>query len=120
MYVVYVNELPAVLNDENCTNDAHVKTNESDLFDDNCVKCGQIPTYADDSTVVISTDNRFEAQSKIVSIIDSVKTFLTANSLSLNLGKTEIVEIMVRQKTCASVGTTSAAYSTEARTVRSK
>ena len=76
LYVVYVNELPAVLNDENCTNDAHVKTNESDLFDDNCVKCGQIPTYADDSTVVISTDNRFEAQSKIVSIIDSVKTFL--------------------------------------------
>ena len=77
---------------------AHVKTNESDLFDDNCVKCGQIPTYADDSTVVLTTDNRFDAQTKIVSIVDRVKTFLTANSLSLNLGKTEIVEIMVRQK----------------------
>ena len=98
LYVLYVNELPSVLNDDNCTSDVHIKTNDSDLFDDNCVTCGQMPTYADDSTVVISTKNRFEAQDKIVSIIDKVKTFLTANSLSLNLGKTEIVETMVRQK----------------------
>ena len=98
LYVIYVNELPAVLNDVNCTSDVHVKTDDSDLFDDNCVTCGQLPTYADDSTVVISSDTRFDAQEKIVTIIDRVKTFLSANTLSLNLGKTEIVETMVRQK----------------------
>ena len=57
-----------------------------------------MPTYADDSTVVITTTNRFQAQDKIVTIIEKVKSFLGANSLSLNLGKTEIVETMVRQK----------------------
>ena len=31
-------------------------------------------------------------------MIEKIKTFLDANSLAINLGKTEIVEIMVRQK----------------------
>ena len=53
LYVIYVNELPSIINDVNCTNDVHIKTDASDLFDDNCEVCGQIPTYADDSTVVI-------------------------------------------------------------------
>ena len=82
----------------------HVKTDKSDLFDDNCVTCGQLPTYADDSTVVISSDTRFDAQEKIVTIIDRVKIFLAANTLSLNLGKMEIVETMVRQKRVRQVG----------------
>ena len=57
-----------------------------------------MPTYADDSTIVISTRSRFQAQERIVSIIERVKIYLAANSLSLNLSKTEIVESMVRQK----------------------
>ena len=69
LYVIYVNELPEVLNDVNCTSDVHVKTDDSDLFDDNCVTCGQLPTYADNSMVVISSDNRFDAQEKIVTIM---------------------------------------------------
>ena len=77
-----------------------MSTTNSNLFSPNCEKCGQIPTYADDSTVVISTTSRFEAQEKIISITDKMKIFLSSNSLSLNLSKTEIVEIMVRQKTC--------------------
>ena len=97
-YVIYVNELPSIINDANCTNAVHDKTDESELFENNCDKCGQIPTYADDSTVVVTTSTRFQAQEKIDIIIDKVKTFLAANSLSLNLGKTEIVETMVRQK----------------------
>ena len=75
-------------------------TRETNLifFSDNCHKCGQLPTYADDSTIVIVTRNRFEAQNRIIVIVDRIKTFLDANSLSLNLGKTEILETMVRQK----------------------
>ena len=71
---------------------------ESNLFNDDCTTCGQIPTYADDSTVVLTTRNRFQSQERLNTIIDRVKIFLAANSLSLNLGKTEIVEVMVRQK----------------------
>ena len=96
--MIYVNELPSLINDVNCSNSVHTRTDDSNLFSENCEQCGQIPTYADDSTVVIATKTRFRAQEKIVEILDRVKTYLDANSLSLNLGKTEIVESMVRQK----------------------
>ena len=98
LYILYVNKLPSILNDEDCTKDVHTMTDDSDLFNGNCESCGQMPTYADDSTVVISTSSRFQAQERIVTIIERVKIYLAANSLSLNLGKTEIVESMVRQK----------------------
>ena len=98
-----MNELPTVVNDDNCTNSVH--TSNEFLFTENCENCGQIPTYADDSTVVLSTSSRFETQDKIISIIERVKTFLVANSLSLNLGKTEILETMVRQKRTRILGT---------------
>ena len=42
--------------------------------------------------------NRFQAHDRVSVIIDRVKNFLASNSLALNLGKTEIVECMVRQK----------------------
>ena len=32
LYILYVNELPSILNDENCTEDVHTMTDESDLF----------------------------------------------------------------------------------------
>ena len=96
LYIIYVNELPAAVNDNDCRNEVH--ENEQKLFTDNCKSCGILPTYADDSTFVITTNNRFETQDKIVSMIEKIKTFLDSNSLAINLGKTEIVEIMVRQK----------------------
>ena len=84
------------MNKIDCTESVH--EDKTNLFTDNCEKCGFIPTYADDSTIVISSSNRYEAQEQIIDTTDRVKTFLDANSLSLNLGKTEILETMVRQK----------------------
>ena len=104
LYVIYVNELPTLTNDDNCTDKVHSSKVDSNLFSENCGTCGQLPTYADDSTIVVSSKNRFEAQDRIVRIIDKVKVFLSANSLSLNLGKTEIVEVMVRQKRVRQTG----------------
>ena len=99
-YVLYVNKLPALMNDKDCNKPVHTvdDNEESKLFTENCHKCGQMPTYADDSMVVITTVNRFDAQERIITIVNRVKRFLASNSLSLNLGKTEIVETMVRQK----------------------
>ena len=97
-YVIYVNELPAITNDDNCPEVTHRVEGDAGLFTENCNSCGQIPTYADDSTIVITTDTRFKAQERIITLVDRVKIFLASNSLSLNIGKTEIVEVMVRQK----------------------
>ena len=64
LYVIYVNELPTLTNDTDCTNDVHESRDNSNLFGENCETCGQLPTYADDSTIVICTRNCFDAQEK--------------------------------------------------------
>ena len=88
-YVLYVNELPTLMNDVDCDEPVHTTDDvDAKLFTENCVRCGQMPTYADDSAVVITTVSRFKAQEKIITIIERVKNFLASNSLSLNLGKT--------------------------------
>ena len=74
------------------------------LFSNNCNKCGSIPTYADDASYVITTKTRYEAQEKINKNVLKIKQFLDANSLSINLGKAEILEIMVRQKRVSQTG----------------
>ena len=98
-FVLYVNELPSIMNDPDCNDAVHkVNDNTTDLFTDNCKACGQMPSYADDSTVVITSASRFQAQERVIDVIERVKIFLSSNSLSLNLSKTEILETMVRQK----------------------
>ena len=57
---------------------------------DNCVECGQIPTYADDSTYIVATNTRFQSQEKITMNIGKLKNFLGDNSLSVNLGKRKL------------------------------
>ena len=96
LYILYINELPGIINDPECEENPH--KDRTKLFTDNCSKCGSIPTYTDDSTYLVSTRTRYEAQVKITKNIDKIKTYLDSNSLSINLGKTEILEIVVRQK----------------------
>ena len=50
------------------------------------------------TTYVVTTKTRFQAQSKITENTEKIKQFLTANSLSINLGKAELLETMIRQK----------------------
>ena len=96
LYVLYTNELPDIIKDDNCLNPSH--ENHENLFTENCRVCGTIPTYADDATYVIATRDRFTAQEKITKNTKKIKLFLEANGLSINLGKADILEVMVRQK----------------------
>ena len=97
MYIMYINELPAVVNDtNNCQQAVHKST--TNLFTDNCDDCGSLPVYADDATYVVATKTRAQAQLKLTENTTKIAQFLTANSLSINLGKAELLEIMVRQK----------------------
>ena len=96
LYILYVNELTNVINDPNCNDSTH--KDKTKLFTDNCSKFGSIPTYAADLMYQVSTNTRFEAQEKINVNIEKIKTFLDANSLSINMDKTEILETMIRQK----------------------
>ena len=97
MYSIYVNELSEVICDkENCREPIHQNINE--LFGDSCDKCGNVTNYADDSTVHIASKHRDTVQSLLRQKLDKLKEFLTANRLTINVSKTLIMEILLKQK----------------------
>ena len=53
MYTLYINKFPEVAIEDNCVEEIHNKADN--LFNPNCKKCGQIPSYSDDATFVVST-----------------------------------------------------------------
>ena len=97
LYILYTNKLPEVVKDhENCVHPSHQQ--EANLFGSNCPECGSVPAYADDATYCITSNSRFTNQQKITKNAEKLKNDLGANKLSINMSKTELVEIMVRQK----------------------
>ena len=98
IYTIYINEMPAILEDiENCEEVTHSEEQDS-LFPVNCKKCGIVPSFADDLTVVTGSNNRDENQVKLRETLNTMNRFLSANRLTINETKTKIVEVMVPRK----------------------
>ena len=91
-----MNELPNITKEPNCRNAAH--NIREDLFGENCEQCGIITAYADDITMHISNTLRTKNQSDMTRKIEIIERFLHLNGLTVNRGKTKIMESMVRQK----------------------
>ena len=81
LYVIYTNKLPAIINDDSSGSQVH--QDQTKLLTENCIDCGLLPSYADDSTYVVNTSTRFQAQEKIMTNLKKVKTFLDANMLAV-------------------------------------
>ena len=78
LYNLYINELPEVIKDTaNCIDESH-KAHEQ-LFGTNCKICGEIPCFADDTTVVYSSNSRVENQYKMINHLEKVTTFISEN-----------------------------------------
>ena len=95
-FILYINDMPEAIKDDNCPDPSHQL--EICLFGKNCPQCGSLPSYSDDSTYLVTLRTRAQSQSRIIEVMDRLKNYLNDNSLSINLAKTEIVEIMVKQK----------------------
>ena len=78
--------------------DEVTNTNNEELFGTSCHKCGELVTYADDSTYHIANKTRAENQTKIEEVYLKLKDYMTNNELSINIGKTKILELMIKQK----------------------
>ena len=96
LYLLFVNELPSVINEQYCGEDGHQDTTV--LFGGPCSMCGTMPTYADDSQYITTSNSRNKNQERLEEIIIKVKDFLNANGLLLNDSKTVIMEYMTHQK----------------------
>ena len=96
LYAVYMNDITEAIKDENCTNSTHL--NKDDLFGCQCEQCGELTTYVDDSTYHIASKKRETNQEKINTNLDRIQKYMDNNELSINLGKTKVLEMMLRQK----------------------
>ena len=96
LYIIYVNEMPTVVEDDDCTEEVHRDT--SRLFTKSCNSCGSLPMYADDGQYVHSSKSRLVNQVKLETSFQKIKDFLNANGLMINEWKTSITEFMTRQK----------------------
>ena len=96
LYLLYVNELPAIVTEDDCVNREHDDVTK--LFPPNCKECGEMPFYADDGIYVISSKWRNHNQDKLENIFWRTKNFLNANKLQVNESKTNLTEIMTHQK----------------------
>ena len=51
LFLLYTNELPEIVRRDNCDSNKHIFTNNTEkLFSRSCEECGQICSYADDTT----------------------------------------------------------------------
>ena len=96
LFVIFTNEMSTVVNMENCENPAHQK--KSQIFGENCEDCGMLVNYADDATYVVANKHRQLNQLKINQVIKKLETYLNDNELAINVGKTALLEAMIKQK----------------------
>ena len=102
LYSVFTNELTECIVDPSCRNTAH--SDPSKLFSTNCLQCGSIQQYADDTTYVFSSRIRNRNREKLVRNLTNLEDFLTSNFLAINTKKTNITEVMIGQKRCKTPG----------------
>ena len=68
------------------------------LFSENCTNCGITPAYTDDATHMVRSTTRDSNQQKLCNNLQLIANYLEANQLTVNQGKTQILETMVHQK----------------------
>ena len=102
LYSIYVNDMTEAVRDNNCVNIAH--ENNDELFGTPCNTCGELILYADDATYHVANTQRQDNQRKLSSNILNIQQYLNNNDLSMNIGKTTVLECMVRQRKCHNPG----------------
>ena len=96
LYIIYTNEMSEAIKDDECNDEAH--DDKTRLFGNNCEKCGTVITYADDLTYHIASEHRERNKRKIDRNLQKLQQFLNDNDLVINIGKTAILECMIKQK----------------------
>ena len=96
LYLVYVNKLSAVIEDEHCSSQTHLSTLR--LFGDRCRECGDLTAYADDAQYLTVSNSRMRNQIQIEETFDRLIAFFNANGLEVNQAKTTLTEYMSKQK----------------------
>ena len=70
------------------------------LFGNDCVKCGLLINYADDSTIILQTtkDDANFTSYLLDQILNRIEVFLSINNLKINIDKTQLLRTTSRQQ----------------------
>ena len=80
LYSIYTNELPEIVKRDNCEEESH--SDKDNLFGCNCAKCGLIPYFTDDCTVVVANRDRTQNTEMLRENLDRMTDFLQSNGLA--------------------------------------
>ena len=95
LFTIFMNNINEATKDDLCQ---HHASEDDNLFGSNCLKCGITPAYADDATHIVRSNMRDNNQQQLSNNLKSIAIYLEANQLSINQGKTQLLESMVHQK----------------------
>ena len=93
---VYTNKLSCVVKSQVCRDASHHDT--SNLFGRQCLNCGTLTVYADDSMYIVSSKTRQSNQTNLRRCLDEINLFLLDNHLMINQPKTYITEYMLNRR----------------------
>ena len=82
LYLLFINELPSIINDDLCGEDVHQVTTK--LFTDDCKSCGSLLVFADDSQFITTNARRSKNQDKLDEVFIILKNFFNDCGLQLN------------------------------------
>ena len=101
LFTIYTNELPEIPREDDCRSDEHkIEDDRKNLFNKSWRKCGLVMCYADDTTYVATDKDRNTIQEKLRNNLEKIRRHLNANKLTINMGKTTLLETMLKQKRC--------------------
>ena len=96
LFLLYTNEFSMCVEDDLCGNQCHKDTQT--LFGTDCIACGRMTMYADDSQFMTASRSRTSNQKRLETSFIRINDFLSSNGLELNQGKTTLTEFMTCQK----------------------
>ena len=102
LYSLYVNEMTEAIIDPNCRSETH--RDNSNLFNVKCEQCGNVTLYADDATYHVSSKHRDYNQQKLEENSTNLRTYLNSNKMTINMDKTKLLEVMIKQRRCKTGG----------------
>ena len=115
LYTIFTNELPQVVHEEDCP---HQHSEDASLFSIQCLECGSLCCYADDSTYTVTGRDPAELSLKLSHKYSIMAEYLTENKLKVNDEKTHFLVMTTRQKR-KHIDTTTMAITTPTATITS-
>ena len=96
IYCIFTNDFPETVHGEECPLEP-AEPDAKPKFRCQCIECGGITVYADDSTYMVSDKDQASLSDKLSEKFTVMADYLTANLLKVNSNKTHLIVMTTEQ-----------------------